>query len=240
MGSLRDAFDAHEGRLVAKIDHFFDVYEPYFSRFRDTPVKILEIGIDRGGSLELWRQYFGASASIHGIDVSADAIACAPEDAIAHLGSQADIEFLSSITTQHGPFDLIIDDASHVPAHQIASFEALYPTMSGDGIYVCEDIFTSYWREYGGKLHSPDTMIEYVKRLVDDLHGFWAGDDGVEPSDFTCTTKAIHIHSGTVVFERGVSEEPEYVLKHGTERTAISIAQLKGAARNVDQPAETM
>lgn len=236
MESLRDTFDSHEGRLVAKIDHFFDVYETYFSRFRDTPVRILEIGIARGGSLELWRRYFGTSAAIHGVDVSAEAVACAPPDTTAHLGSQADVDFLATLARQHGPFDLIIDDASHFPEHQIASFKVLYPTMSSDGIYVCEDVFTSYWKEYGGEMGSPDTMIEYVKRLIDDLHGFWASDASVKPSDFTRTTKGIHIHSGTVVFERGISEEPEYVLRHGTDLTAISVAKLKSAAGRQNSP----
>ncbi|MEP1470504.1 MAG: class I SAM-dependent methyltransferase [Halieaceae bacterium] len=228
--SLRDCFDRHKGRYVGKIDHFFDVYERYFSAYRGRPVNLLEIGVYRGGSLEIWREYFGPQATIHGIDINPDAINHAPVGSKIHIGSQGDPDFLKSVASAHGPFDIVIDDGSHLMPHQIDTFETLYPLMHERGIYVCEDAFTSYWREYGGQLGGATTFIEHAKRLVDDLHAFWAVDEGVKPTLFTTTTRAVHFYSGTVVFEREPVTEPVYAVRRNENLQKISIADLKRSA----------
>ena len=147
--TLRECFESHRGHLIGKIDHFFDVYEPHFTRFINTPVKILEIGVDQGGSLELWQQYFGPAASIHGIDINPECKNLETQGFTIHLGSQADEGFLRTVNDAYGPFDIVIDDGSHLMEHQILSFETLYPLVDKNGIYICEDAFTSYWKEYG-------------------------------------------------------------------------------------------
>ena len=228
--TLRDTFNQHSGKLVAKIDHFFDVYELHFSRFRDKPLKLLEIGVDRGGSLELWRNYFGGLCEIHGIDINPDVRKWAPDYATVHIGSQGDKEFLQSVANTHGPFDIVIDDGSHLMRHQIDCFEIFYPAVSEHGLYVCEDAFTSYWREYGGALSGKHTFIEYAKKLVDELHAYWAGDDGLMPTAFTRSTRGIHFYSGTVVFEKHPMAEPVYVLRHRNGSTSTTIGELKQAA----------
>ncbi|MEX0828075.1 MAG: class I SAM-dependent methyltransferase, partial [Haliea sp.] len=148
--TLRDCFESHTGRLIGKIDHFFDDYEPHLQRYRDTPVRLLEIGVHGGGSLELWNRYFGPDAAIHGIDIDPVAAGNAPSNARVHIGSQTDPAFLEAVLGEHGPFDILIDDGSHLMPHQIATFETAYPLLSPGGIYICEDAFTSYWHEYGG------------------------------------------------------------------------------------------
>lgn len=228
--TLRDCFESHTGRLIGKIDHFFDDYESYLQRFRDTPVRLLEIGVHGGGSLELWRRYFGSRAKIHGIDIDPDASDRAPPDCQVHIGSQADRAFLEAVLKEHGPFDIVIDDGSHLMPHQIATFEVAYPLMSPGGIYICEDAFTSYWREYGGGTEQGHTFISFAKGLVDDLHAFWRLDDAIEPSAFASSTRAVHFYSGAVVFERCPVSAPVYTVRHGGQRTRMSIANLKQAA----------
>ena len=151
MTSLRELFDTHCGLALGKIDHFFDDYERYLSslRLRDS-VRVLEIVVHGGGSLELWQQYFGPNAKIHGIDIDPSVLGNCPEGAQVHLGSQDDTGFLTEIVAEYGPFDLVVDDGSHMMSHQIKSFEVLYPSMQAEGVYICEDAFTSYWPEYGG------------------------------------------------------------------------------------------
>ena len=167
--TLRETFDEHQGRLVGKIDHFFEVYEPHLARYRNTPVRVLELGIFRGGSLELWRHYFGPEAQIVAVDIDMAAIESAPDDVTLHLGSTDDASFMESVLAD-GPFDICIDDASHRVEHQISAFEQIYPRMAERAVYICEDAFTSYWPNYGGGLGRPGTFIEYAKGLVDDLH----------------------------------------------------------------------
>jgi hypothetical protein len=225
-----EEFEHHSGRLLGKIHHFFDVYEAHFVRFRGGPVRMLEIGVDGGGSLELWQRYLGGAAQIHGIDLNPAAKANAPEGSTVHIGSQGDADFLRSVAREHGPFDIVLDDGSHEMDDQILSFETLYPTMSDRGLYVCEDAFTSYWREYGGELGGRHTFMEFVKRRVDDLHAYWAMDANVEPTEFTRTTRAIHVYSGTVLFQRHPVEVPVYAIRCQGERHDMSIAALKAAA----------
>lgn len=232
--TLRECFDQHRGRPVAKIDHFFDVYEPHFCRYRGKPVRLLEIGVNRGGSLELWRKYFGTDASIHGIDINPKAADRSPPDTVVHIGSQQDSQFLIDIATRFGPFDIVIDDGSHLMLHQINSFEAIYPLLSPQGLYICEDAFTSYWHEYGGSLRGKNTFIEYAKDLIDELHAYWATDGNMLPTAFTKTTKSIHFYSGTVVFERQPISEPFYTIRHSQGKKNVPIDELKEAAgRNV-------
>jgi len=226
--TLQDVFEEHTGRYIAKIDSFFDVYEKHLAPWRGREFKLLEIGVDRGGSLEIWRKYFGRDCDIHGIDIRPRIFRRIRKTKI-HIGSQDDAGFLAQVVNDHGPFDVIIDDGSHQFEHQIRSFETLYPTMPDDGVYICEDAFTSYWREYGGGV-GRDTFIEYAKRLVDDLHAFWAGDDALEVLPFTRSTRGVHFYSGTVVFERGPAAEPRYIGRGRHTTQELSMAQLKASA----------
>ena len=228
--TLRNTFDAHRGRYTGKIDHFYDIYENHFARFRGTAVKLLEIGVHRGGSLEMWRNYFGPDAELHGLDINPAARVEAPEDCEIHLGSQDDPEFLKQVMDEHGPFDIVIDDGSHQMDHQICSFETIYPRLAPRGLYVCEDAFTSYWREFGGAVGADHTFVEYAKRLIDELHAYWAGDDGLTPTEFTRSTAGIHFYSGTIIFERRPMEEPFYAVRTAKGLTRTSIADLKRAA----------
>ncbi len=225
--SLRKVFEGHSGRYILKIDHFFDVYEKHFSRFRNTRMRILEIGINEGGSMLLWRNYFGADCEIHGLDINPNARNVVADDVFVHIGSQDDEEFLLSIVRQHGPFDIVIDDGSHFMDHQIRSFETLYPTMTERGVYVCEDAFTSYWREYSGKVGGANTFIEYAKGLVDELHAYWATDDNMEPTPFTNSTEGIYFYSGAVVFERAPVEPPKCVARHKDIVNVSRISELR-------------
>jgi hypothetical protein len=230
MKTLRECFDSFRGRLIGKIDHFFDDYEIHLRPFVSTPARLLEIGVHGGGSLELWRTYFGSKAEIHGLDIDPAAAETAPEDCRIHIGAQGDGDMLRQLAEKQGPFDIIIDDGSHRMADQIASFEALYSTMSPSGVYICEDAFTSYWREYGGKTDAPGTFMHYAKHLIDELHAYWRLDDGIEPSGFTLSTRAIHFYSGTVVFQRHPVQAPEYVMRHRDQINRMSISALKTAA----------
>jgi len=228
--SLRELFNSHSGKYIAKIDHFFDAYEKHFLSFQGKNIRLLEIGVDQGGSLELWGNYFGSQCELHGIDINPDAIEKAPKHSTIHLGSQGDISFLKSIAKNYGPFDIVIDDGSHLMNHQTASFETIYPLMHSEGIYICEDAFTSYWHEYGGGLKKENTFMEYAKDLIDKLHAYWATDDDLHVSPFTLTTRGIYFYSGTVVFERGKVAKPIYAAKHQGGYSEISIADLKKAA----------
>jgi hypothetical protein len=122
-------------------------YDDLFaSHWRDVRA-VLELGVHRGGSLELWRDYF-PSATIVGIDSDVSLVEVADRNRIAiERGSQADAEFLRSVSLRAAPlgFDLIIDDASHIAADAESSFRALFDDhLKSGGWYVLEDWCTGY------------------------------------------------------------------------------------------------
>ncbi len=67
---LEEYFRNNKGRLIHKWNHYFDIYERHFNRFRNKQIVILEIGVSQGGSLQMWKNYFGSSAKIYGIDIN--------------------------------------------------------------------------------------------------------------------------------------------------------------------------
>ena len=106
MRSLRQLFDEHQGRLVGKVDHFFDDYEPWLAPVRGGNVRVLEIGVYRGGSLELWQEYFGASASVHGIDIDQRAAEHCPDGARIHIARRPTKSFCETWWNNTDPLTL--------------------------------------------------------------------------------------------------------------------------------------
>jgi SAM-dependent methyltransferase len=125
-------FAYHQGRQVDKWQHYFEIYDRHLMRYRNRAPRILEIGIDHGGSLQLWKEYFGEGASVVGIDIRPECYFQEPGLEI-HIGDQTDRTFLGCL----GEFDIVIDDGSHIPAHQQASFNYLWPKTRG--VYLIED-----------------------------------------------------------------------------------------------------
>ncbi len=153
--------------------NYFDSYEALFSRFRGKAPRVLEIGVDRGGSLVLWQKYFGADSQIVGIDINPDCAAFNdPANGVhVRIGSQDDPKFLGAVVDEFGPFDIIIDDGSHVVSHQIASFNALFDRgVKTGGIYMVEDLETSYWGKRSGQADLPVTFIDFARSVLDLMH----------------------------------------------------------------------
>jgi hypothetical protein len=172
-GPLQRYFFANRGRVAHKWLHYLPIYERLLGKYRGTPVRMLEIGVAKGGSLEMWRSYFGPQATIFGIDIKPSCAEVADPPNQVRIGSQADPQFLASVVAEMGPPDIILDDGSHVASHQRASLRALWPELSPGGLYIIEDLHTSYWLEFEGGYRRPGTGIEMIKALIDDLHGWY-------------------------------------------------------------------
>ena len=207
---LGKLFFGHQGRVMQKWIHYLDLYDVYLSPYRVGPVKMLEIGVNRGGSLQLWREYFGPEASIYGVDVNPQCAEFADAPTQVRIGSQADPEFLRSVVSEMGQPNIIIDDGSHVAKHQQVSFETLFPLLAPGGMYVIEDMHTAYWRgEWEGGYKRGGTAVELVKQLIDDMHGWWHRRSPrlAKREDIV----AIHIHDSITFIEKGPRERPRHV-----------------------------
>lgn len=216
----RHYLDRAEGKLH-KWHHYFEVYERHFHRFRGTAVRFLEIGVQNGGSLGLWRHYFGPQAQIVGVDLDPACAELDGKDAAVRIGDQADPAFLESLVREFGPFDVVLDDGGHTALQQTTSFACLYPTMAEDGVYLCEDTHTVFWEPF--RDHPDDIdfldMAGAVARELTALHAEPESFErfGTQPaarngeqtaSLIAATTRSVTFYDSIVVFERAPKAEP--------------------------------
>lgn len=152
-----------------EIHNYCVKYEKYLPFERYNKLNILEIGVLNGKSLKTWKNYFYRS-QILGIDINPDCKKYQEENVFVEIGSQADSVFLKDIVRQYGPFDMILDDGSHMNEHVIFSFEHLFESLKSGGVYIIEDVGTSYWSDYGGGIDEPQSSMNYFKRLTDDVN----------------------------------------------------------------------
>lgn len=156
--------------------NYTEIYSYYFHAIKDKPLKFLEIGIFEGGSVQLWEQYF-KNAELHFIDVTLDGVRYSSTRSHYHIVDQANVEQLQNfVNTTGGKFDIILDDGGHTMEQQITSFTTLFPHLNRGGLYIIEDLHTSYWPGYGGEEMVTETRtaikttVQFLKSLVDEVN----------------------------------------------------------------------
>ena len=183
LNDLEKFYFTEKHKCINKWMHYFEAYDRFFSRFRGKNIKILEIGVFRGGSLQMWKKYFHTAdnrVEVYGIDIDPECKSYEEDDIHIFIGSQEDREFLQKVKKSIGTVDILIDDGGHTMNQQIVSFEELFDLVADDGIYLCEDLHTSYMGYYGGG-YKADTYIEYSKNLIDYLHfQYWEKENSEE------------------------------------------------------------
>ena len=195
-------------------EHYFNAYQRHLNRFQNTECVIVEIGVAHGGSLQMWKHFLGPGATIIGVDINPKSKAFEEDQVQILIGDQEDREFLRSLLEQTPSIDILIDDGGHSMKQQINTFEELFPAISDNGVYICEDTHTSYWASFGGGYRKPGTFIEYMKNKVDEMNAFHNRENtaGFEVTDFTRTVKGMHFYDSLTVIEKGRREPPS--IKH--------------------------
>lgn len=200
--ALLDYFLHNPGYVICKLPHYFPVYERHFKKFRGTKCLIMEIGCAGGGSLQMWKHYFGPEAQIVGLDINPNCAARVEERIRVRIGDQADPAFLARVLNEVGVPDIVIDDGSHRASDTIAAFDFLFPRLAPRGVYCVEDLHTAYWPEFEGGLGRPGTFVEKCKGFIDTLNAYHT-QGALPPSAFTDTTRSMHVYDSIVVFEKG-------------------------------------
>ena len=166
---LIDIFKTNNDRPISKWLNYFEVYERYLEKYRDKSINFLEIGVQGGGSLQMWKKYFGTNSKIVGIDIGPNTKF--EEDQIfVEIGNQSDEDFLKKVIEEYGPFDVIIDDGSHVQSDVLNSFFFLYPTLNRGGTYIIEDTHTAYFKIFQGGIKSETNSISIFSNFVHDMN----------------------------------------------------------------------
>lgn len=208
-GELLNIYARHQGAEIHKWHHYLPIYERYFGPLRSQPIRFLEIGVAKGGSLEMWRSYFGDQALIYGIDIDP---ACAQFDGAAanvRIGSQADPSFLNAVVDEMGGVDVVLDDGSHKMDHIRTSLRTLFPRLALGGLYMIEDLQTSYWRKFGGGYGKDANFFNAVRSMIDDMH-HWYHDKPVKHLEMKDSVAGLHIHDSIVVIEKAKVDRPTH------------------------------
>lgn len=209
MGLYMDVHN-HQGRFISKLAHYFPLYERHLAKYVNSSVIMYEIGVDKGGSLEMWKKYLGPHAVIVGLDIDPE---CKQyEDDIngqcrVRIGDQGDTVFLQSVVDEFGPPDVVLDDGSHMVEDQIASFDFLYPLLRNNGTYIVEDLHTNYWEDFHGttEIGTGKTFIDKAKSFVDIINGYeiYRRDKSTPLfSDLTMATSSVCFYESMAVFEK--------------------------------------
>ncbi len=169
--SYKDTFLTHEDNASDKWENYIDIYEAHFSPYRGKEVDVLEVGVQNGGHLQILKKYFKHS-KIYGIDIDPNVCKQALGDGITTMCFDATKSDLVNEKVQNLNFDIIIDDASHKSDDVIKSFDLLFSKVKPGGIYVVEDLHTSYWKTYGGGYKHKNSSIEYFKSIVDLINAY--------------------------------------------------------------------
>lgn len=213
MNDLENFFYNEDHRLIHKWTNYFDIYEQYFSRFRGKQVNILEIGVAHGGSLQMWRNYFGDQCTIHGIDIDPQCERFENEYTHIHIFDQGDEKAYYTFYKLAPAFDIIIDDGSHKSKDQITSFKYLFGRMlKFNGVYLVEDTHTSFSRKFTGLFGK--SFINKSKEFISKLYRW-------KPGIFNYI-KAIHYYTGVVIIEKDAMTMP-----HDVQRGVKTIAGNK-------------
>lgn len=209
MNRLEKYFYKNDNKLIHKWLHYFDIYDKHFAPFRKKKITVLEFGVFQGGSLQMWRDYFGKHARIIGVDINPKCQELEEKGIEIHIGDQEDRNFLKQLMKKVGPVDVVIEDGGHTMKQQINTFEEVFPYVKEDGVFLIEDLHTSYWKDFGGGYKKSSSFIEYSKNIIDDIHAWHSHEPKrLKVSENTKTIKGMHVYDSIIVFDKGAVKKP--------------------------------
>ena len=171
---------------------------------------MVEIGVQGGGSLAMWKAYLGEGARIIGIDIDHNCKEHEADGIEVFIGSQDDPKLLDLVLEKYPRIDIVLDDGSHIMKHMIATFEHFYPRIDKHGVYMVEDTHTCYWQDWGGGYKREGTFMEFVKDRLDDINALH-GKGAFPVTEFTRSSQSISVYDSIVAFEKrpqGVRQAP--------------------------------
>lgn len=235
MKSLRDIF-YQLPKFADKWDPYFDVYETWFAKFRGLSPRILEVGVQHGGSSLMWLEYFGPGTKVVGVDIDPRCLQHTTNDTKVVIGDQESPEFWQQFFAEHTePFDIIIDDGGHRMKQMIMTFVMASKHVNDGGVYLIEDVHTAYWNnsnifwpgpwdDFG--LYNSGNIMEFTKMGLDVLNYNHIAPhaDLIPQLDSTVVdtfghVKGTHYYNSMIVFEIGAQKEFSRCLNSGAKMT---------------------
>jgi hypothetical protein len=148
-----------------KHSNYFAIYDEILNSYKNREVKVLEIGVLNGGGLFMLRGILGKKAKIVGVDLNPSCLRFKDFGFEILTGDQSDPQFWGKFFRKMGKFDIIIEDGGHTNNQQIKSLNSCIGFVNDGGVYITEDVHTSYWFEFGNP--SRFSYINYAKKIID-------------------------------------------------------------------------
>jgi len=169
MTSLKNLFSSHQGKLSDKWSLYIDEYERLLKPYRDSRLNFLEIGVQNGGSIDIWSKFFPQASKLIGCDINENCGRLQYDDERIHIviGNAIDNSVKARILDLVPELDIAIDDGSHTSEDIILSFVNYFPGIKEGGLFIVEDLHCAYWDEFGGGLYHPYSSISFFKRIID-------------------------------------------------------------------------
>jgi len=190
-------FQSHtEGRGIWKLEHYLDIYHRHFAKFVGQEIHIVEIGVFSGGSLEMWKNYFGSKCQVYGVDIKEECKAYEGDGIKIFIGDQADRRFWRRFKEEVPQVDILIDDGGHLHEQQIVTLEEMLPHLRSGGVYLCEDVVEVFNR-----------FPAYVYGLGRQLNAFayQPSELSVESTPFQSAIQSVHLYPYVTVIEKSAS-----------------------------------
>jgi SAM-dependent methyltransferase len=165
--SLTDIFYQNRGNISDKWEQYLAIYDSELQGWQGKQVSLLEIGVQNGGSMQVWAEYFAPDSDLIGLDIDARILDLKHPGNVSLCVADATVEDDLARALGDRTFDVIIDDGSHHSDHIRASFCHLFSRLNKGGRYVVEDLHCAYWPKLGGGLRSNSSAIEFFKSLID-------------------------------------------------------------------------
>lgn len=175
-----DTIESLHTNKIGKVSDKWSSYLPYYDRlfkeYKNSPIRLLEIGVQNGGSLETWSKYFNNACSLIGCDIDSKCSVLKYNDSRIHVvvGDANDINTRQTILNLSNNFDIIIDDGSHISNDIINTFLLYFEHLVPDGLFVIEDTHTLYYDSHGGGVLNDLSAYNFFKKLIDVInYQFW-------------------------------------------------------------------
>ena len=217
-GDLMKFFLFEEHRCIDKWVNYFPIYEQWFAPYRGKEIVFVEVGVQNGGSIQMWRNYFGKDAKIVGVDIDARCkqFEDADENIFVEIGSQDDENFWRTFKEKYPRVDILLDDGGHQYNQQITTFHEMFPHIKDGGLYMCEDCHTSYLTAYGGGMRKPNTFIEFMKAIIDEINSAYTL-NAFKATYNTRNLRGLHFYDSIIVAEKSKLPFEPFALRIGKD-----------------------
>jgi hypothetical protein len=209
-----------------KWEKYFPIYEQLLSKYKNKAITFVEIGVLNGGSLDIWKKFFGENSRIIGIDKNPECKKFQNKNFEIFIGSQSDPDFWRSFYQKVGNVDVILDDGGHTNNQQVISLVESLKYINDDGIYITEDVHTSYLKRYGNP--NKYSFINFSKKCIDDINCTFP-----KPGKFDYSINkivyAMEYFESIVTFKvnRNLCNINKLVVNKGTDHEIVDVAYIE-------------